>query len=370
VTIEWIATCPDGTRDVLVAELSALGAAELRAGHRAVRFTADLATGYRAHLDLRTASRLQRVLATAPVDGVPALSAAFSAVDWAARLRPERPYSVQVHLGDDEARSLGEEAVTAALHRAIAASPAPPRPDPDGDVTLVAHLHGGVCTLGLDTAGKALHKRGWRVQGHPAVLKETLAAAILLLAGYDGTEALHDPMCGSGTMVIEAAYLALRKSPLIHRKRGEFGFEHHADFDRALWRRVCDEARSRRLPAPPAPLSGADADPRFVEVARQGALRARVEKHLRLSTGRLEDHPAPGPGGLLVANLPYGERIGRDLERSYAAIGRALRERYGGWRAALLVPRDGPRDALGLRVDRAIPLRNGALPVLLLLTAR
>lgn len=349
---------------MLVGELAGLGVSGVVPLHRGVAFDADLETAYRAHLWLRTASRLQRHVAELDATSLPALAAAAAAVDWPAFLRPHRPFAVTVALTDDAARRLGSESVIAAIAGGVAGPPH--QQDAEGAMTLVAHVRGGVCTLGLDTAGRALHKRGWRVGGHPAVLKETLAAAILLLAGYDGKEPLYDPMCGSGTLVIEAAYLALGKAPLIHRGKGDFALEHLAGFDRALWRRVQDEARAAKRPEPPAPLFASDQRAEYVEVARQGALRARVERHITFSVARIQDATPPADRGLLIANLPYGERIGAG-EALYADVGRVIRTRFPSWRFALLVPEEAPRGALRLHVAREVALKNGALPVRLLM---
>ena len=373
--VRWIATCPDDTKGVLVAELQALGVREPRPIYRGAAFEATLEVGYRAHLCLRTASRIQRIVADVPAGSPAALEAAVAALGWSAWLLARYPFTVSPILTDAEAKALGEPAVRDAVARGIARSFAAaglPAPRFDGEaddaVTLVAHLRAGVCTLGLDTAGRALHKRGWRLGGHPAVLKETLAASVLLLAGYDGSEPLLDPMCGSGTLVIEGAYIALHKAPLIHRGKDDFGFEHQAGFDRALWRRVSEQARAAKLPAPPAPIFASDVQPDFVELARKTALRARVEKHITFATASLYDLQPPAPRGLLVANLPYGERIGRgQFAALYQEVGRTLRERFQKWRAALLVPAAAPGDAIGLRARREIPLVNGALEVRLLL---
>lgn len=371
--VRWIATCPEDTKGVLVDELRALGVLEPRPLFRGVAFEADLETGYRAHLVLRTASRIQRIVADLPAGAAAELADAAAAIPWRSWLRPDRPFAVSPILTDNAARALGEEAVAAAIADAVARSfaggPAP-RLDPDAAfaVPLVAHLRGGVCTLGIDTAGRALHKRGWRTPGHPAVLKETLAAAVLLLAGYDGSEPLLDPMCGSGTLVIEGAYLALNKAPLIHRGKDDFALEHTAGFDRALWRRVADRARGAKRPEPAAPIFASDLRPEYVELARKTALRARVERHIRFSVAPVQELAPPAPSGLVVANLPYGERIGRgELQALYRDLGLVLRERLAGWRAALLVPEAAPRDALGLAPRREIPLMNGALEVRLLL---
>ncbi len=373
VALRWIATCPDETKGVLAAELARLGVQEPRPLYRGVAFEADLETGYRAHLWLRTASRIQRVVADLPARTAAELAAAASAISWPAWLAGKYPFTVSPILTDADARSVGEEAAQAAIASSVAGSfaaagIAAPRFDSGdkGAATLVAHLRGGLCTLGLDTAGRALHKRGWRLPGHPAVLKETLAASVLLLAGYDGSEALLDPMCGSGTLAIEGAYIALEKAPLIHRGKDDFGFEHQAGFDRALWRRVSEQARAAKRPAPLAPIFASDIRQTYVDLARQTALRARVEKHMTFSTASLHELEPPAAGGLLVANLPYGERIAA-LPTLYREVGRALGERFSAWRAALLVPAEAPIDALGMRPQREISLKNGALDVLLLL---
>ena len=373
----YIATCPDDTTPVLVRELAALGASGLRPLYRGVAFEADLETAYRAHLQLRTASRIQRIVAELPADSAAGLEAAASAVPWPSLLLAQFPFTVSPILTDAAARSVGDSAVQSALASAVArsfssAGLAAPRFDPEAKnpVTLMAHLRAGVCTLGLDTAGRALHKRGWRLPGHPAVLKETLAAALLLFADYDGTEPLLDPMCGSGTIAIEGAYIALNKAPLIHRGKDDFGFEHQAGFDRALWRRVSEQARAAKLPAPPAPIFASDVREEYVELARKTALRARVERHITFSVASFIGRSPPAPHGLLVANLPYGERIGGGKVPSlYGDVGRTLRDNFSAWRAALLVPADAPAGALGLSPSREIPLMNGALEVRLLLFA-
>ncbi|HET9752955.1 MAG TPA: RNA methyltransferase [Myxococcales bacterium] len=371
----WIATCPDETKGVLAEELAGLGVRDARPIYRGVAFEADLETGYRAHLWLRTASRIQRIVAELPAEAAAALEASAASVPWPSWLLGRYPFSVSAILTDDAARTVGEAAVQAAIANAVArsfsaAGLSPPRFDAGGGgkVTLIAHLRGGVCTLGLDTAGRALHKRGWRLGGHPAVLKETLAASVLLLAGYDGTEPLLDPMCGSGTLAIEGAYIALHKAPLIHRGKDDFGFELQAGFDRPLWRRISDQARAAKLPAPAAPLFASDVRAAWVELARKTALRARVERHISFSVASLHELEPPASSGLLVANLPYGERL-EQAPALYREVGRTLRQRFSAWRVALLVPAAAPAEALGLAPQREIALMNGALPVRVLLFA-
>ncbi len=369
--LRWLATCPEDTKAVLVEELRAQGVEPTARVFRGVRFEADLATAYRLHLVLRTASRIQRIVAEFEASGLDDLAEAARLVDWTQWLRARRPYRVQPVVPDDIDGAAVEEAIAEAVAARFEGQEAP-RYDADHDypVTIVAHVREDRVTLGLDTADRALHKRGWRLGGHPAVLKETLAAAILLLAGYDGTEPLLDPMCGSGTIAIEGAYIALGKAPLIHRGKDDFGLEHHQGFDRALWRQVSDQVRADKRDALPAPIFARDLRADFVDLARKGALRARVEKYITWETGAFEALEPPAERGLLVANLPYGERIGRgDVERLYGTVGQLLAARYAGWRVAFLVPADAPVYLLGLDRPASHRLKNGSLDVRLLVTA-
>jgi putative N6-adenine-specific DNA methylase len=224
--------------------------------------------------------------------------------------------------------------------------------------------------LSLDTSGKSLHKRGYRESGHPAPLKETLAAAILQLAGYDGTQPFMDPMCGSGTLAIEAAMLAVRKAPRIHRKKGEFYFEWLKDLDRPLWRASQDRVRAEKLEAPPAPIVASDIDASYVAMAQKSALKARVEKYMSFATRRFQDCEPCAASGLLVTNLPYGDRIGSregDVRQLYEEVGDTLKQKFSGWQAAILAATASPYKAIGLKPGRTVALMNGSIPCRLLL---
>lgn len=373
--MQWIATCPHETVDVLESELQAMGIQNQTRFHRGVFFDCDLENAYRAHLLLRTASRLQRVVAKFKVSDIPSLEAGLKKIDWTEWLRSQKPFHVMPALTDDKAKSLNEDGIVSAVVQSIQKSAfksGTPKFNPDAEepITIVLFLRDGNCVLGIDTAGRALHKRGWRTQGHPAVLKETLAASMLMLAGYTGDEPLLDPMCGSGTIVIEAAYIALNKAPLIHRGKDDFALEHLAGFDRALWRTVSDRLRAQKKAELPAPIYVSDMQEKYVEVAKASALRARVEKHLHFSVGRFQDIEPPAERGLLMMNLPYGERIGGNtVQALYREVGDTIKKRFPKWRAALLISEEFPDSVFGLKIAKKISLRNGALPVKLLLTS-
>ncbi len=371
--MEWIATCPHETVDVLASELQSLGIKEQTKLYRGIMFNCDLETAYRTHLLLRTASRIQRVVAKFDITD---FQTALKNISWPDWLRSHRPFMVMPTLADPDAQKLNEDAIVTSVVQSIQKSAfekSPPKfnPEADNPITIVLFIRGGTCVIGIDTAGRALHKRGWRTTGHPAVLKETLAASILLLAGYNGEEPLLDPMCGSGTIPIEATYIALNKAPLIHRGKDDFALEHLAGFDRALWRRVSDQLRAQKKSSLKEPIYASDIKSEFVEVARATALRARVEKYINFSVKAFADLEPPAPSGLLIANLPYGERIGSGMiDQLYREVGQIIKQRFLKWRVALLVPSEAPIHLLGLKATKEISLLNGSLPVKLLILER
>ncbi|QQR79275.1 MAG: hypothetical protein IPJ69_07755 [Deltaproteobacteria bacterium] len=371
--MRWIATCPHETVDVLSQELIGLGIQNQTRLHRGIAFDTDLETAYRAHLSLRTASRLQRIVREFSLPDIETLHHELKNIVWSDWLRSHRPFTVTPALTDLQSQNLGEAKIIEAVVDSIQSSAfekKPPLFDPEADnpISIVLFIRNGICVLGIDTAGRALHKRGWRLTGHPAVLKETLAASILLLAGYTGEETLLDPMCGSGTIIIEAAYIALNKAPLIHRGKDDFSLEHLAGFDRNLWRRVSDQLRAQKKAELRAPIYASDINPKYVKVAQDSSLRARVEKYIHFSSQPFQQCHPPTPRGLLVANLPYGERIGAGIiDTLYQDIGNVIQKQFSNWSIALLVPQNAPIHLLKLKTTQQVDLMNGALPVKLLI---
>jgi putative N6-adenine-specific DNA methylase len=373
--VRLVATCPEETKPALAAELQAFGATDLRPRYRAIEFDATPALFYEMHLGLRTASRLLRVIKEVPAHTAQMLHSQVRRLHWSEWFDRRHGFMVEP-VGIEAAGAITPKQVVTQVREGVreaftTAGQAPPPVDTEEPkVVIVAHLARGRCTLCFDTSGKSLHKRGYREAGHPAPLKETLAAAILQFAGYDGTQPFLDPMCGSGTLAIEAAMIAVRKAPQIHRRKGAFHFEWLADFDRALWRETQERIRAAKLEQPPAPLVASDIEPRYVEMARKSALKARVERYLRFETARVQDVVPPADHGVLVTNLPYGDRIGGSREetsRLYGEVGDVLKQRFAGWTAAILAADASPFKAIGLKPRRTIELRNGSIPCRLLL---
>ena len=218
-------------------------------------------------------------------------------------------------------------------------------------------------TVSIDTSGALLHRRGWRLEGGEAPLRETLAAALLALAEHAPDEPLCDPMCGSGTLVIEAALAAIGRAPGIARS---FAFERFVSFDAARWTALCEAARASESPRALA-LVAADADEAQLEVARRNAARAGVAELIDFRCVSLGQLKPPAERGLVVTNPPYGKRIGAHggapLRELYNELGRALKGAFARWRAAVVVEDQRMLAPLGLSARGAHVLPNGGLRV-------
>jgi putative N6-adenine-specific DNA methylase len=241
--------------------------------------------------------------------------------------------------------------------------------EPGEGLTLLVRVEGDTCTVSADTSGEPLHRRGYRQEVSRAPLRETLAAGILVLAGYDGMAPLVDPMCGSGTFLIEGAWMSQQRAPGLGRP---FAFERFPGFDAGAWAERRARAEAQALPAPRAVLRGHDLNAGSLGTARRNARRAGVTLTLERQDVRTLTLPTGLGPGWVVANPPYGKRVGEgeDLPGLYRALGATLRRAFGGWRAAVLVPEEtGLIRALALPGARELPVRNGGLRCRLLLCA-
>jgi putative N6-adenine-specific DNA methylase len=321
-----------------------------------------------ANLRLRTASRVLLRLGSFRAPDAGALVKGLAGLPlsrvWDGKAPPR--LSVTLH----RSRLPGPDAVLSAAARAWGLPSVARAGELDEEssagLTLLVRGEGGAWTVSADTSGDALHRRGYRQEVSRAPLRETLASGILLLAGYDGVAPLVDPMCGSGTFLIEAAWMSMGRDPGLARA---FAFESFPGFDAAAWTARKQRAEAEALPAPRGALRGYDLNAGALGTARRNARRAGVTLALERHDVRTLAAPPDGPG-LLVANPPYGKRVGEaeDLPGLYRALGATLRKGFGGWRAALLVPEDkGLVQALGLPEARSLPVRNGGLRCRLLL---
>ena len=373
--LRYVATVPRGLAELLVRELAGLGIADARERGAGVIFSGGLEAGYRACLHSRVASRVLLEIAVFNAPTADDYYAAARAIDWRAHVDPERtlacdfsgrhPAITHTQFGTLRLK----DAICDQLRDATGR-----RPDVDTQrpaVRVHAHANGPQVTLYIDLAGEGLHRRGYRSEAGEAPLRENLAAGVLLRAGWPEAAArgapFLDPMCGSGTLVIEAAQIAAGIAPGLGRDY--YGFLGWRGHDGALWSRLVEEARASVQAAIPSRIRGTDREAAVLRIAQDNARRAGVAGlvefgHLPLSAVRPED----ATPGFIATNPPYGERLG-DVSAARTAhreLGSVLREHFVGWKAAILTGLPGATRELQLRVQRSHDLWNGPIECRLL----
>src|SRR5262245_41603979 len=371
----FFVTCARGVEPVLHAEAKALKLAKLERQVGGVRFEGTRRDGWRANLMLRTAVRVLQRLARFEARDADALHAAVHDQPWERWLAPEGSLAVQAQSTEsvlDHTQFLEQRVKDAVVDRFRArtgARPAVDREDPSLRIHL--HLFRDRATLSLDTSGEALHRRGWRVHQGKAPLAENLAAALLLFADWDRRAPLVDPFCGSGTIAIEAAWLAAGIAP---GSRRPFGFERWLDHDACAFAELRAACNRPSAPKKRPVLIGSDLDPERVAEAHANAEHAGVGDWVRLEVADARElELRRGWNASIVTNAPYGLRIGPDARGEgelldlYRALGARLREQGAGCSLALLALEREHVRALGLRGLRRVPLVNGGLECLLAL---
>jgi putative N6-adenine-specific DNA methylase len=366
----YFATCGRGIETVLADELRALGAADVAPGRGGVSFAGGRALLYRANLWLRTAVRVLMPILEAPVTSPDELYDAVRSVDWSQYLTPEHTLAVDCNVRDSHlthskyAALRTKDAVCDQFVERCGRRPSVDVEEPM--VGLNLHVYRDRATLSLDSSGMSLHKRGYRPIQTRAPLNEALAAALVLLTGWRGAP-FADPLCGSGTLPIEAAWIALRRPPGLTRKR--FGFQGWVDYDVELWTALRDEARRGVLKALPAPVLASDLRGDAVSFAISNARAAGIGHLLRVEKRDVRDfRPTPGPPGVLLCNPPYGERIGeeKDLFGLYRLLGEVFAQRCPGWACYVFTGNPRLAGAIGLTPATEVPLYNGKIPCRLL----
>jgi len=350
---ELFAVASPGLEPAVRSELRALHFAAVSAAPGGVAFRGDLREAARANLWLRSATRVLLRVAEFDAPGRRELLARSARANLSPFLEPGRP--AKIHAACHKSRLYHSGLVEEVLREALAL-PSPQSGEPS--ILLLARLVHDRCTLSIDTSGELLHRRGWRQETSRAPLRETLAAGMLLLCGYDGSQAFADPMCGSGTLAIEAALLAGGRAPGLRRA---FAIEAFPGFSAQAMAALRAEAEAAAH-APAHPILAADVHAGALASARRNAERAGVLAHVRFErcdAGRLR---APAETGLLLTNPPYGARLA-GTDDAVAALDAALRGPFRTWKRAFLAPARGRRAGLGLPVERATTLDNGGIRV-------
>ena len=372
----WIATAPVGAASVLAEELKQFGAEDIRERSHDVKFQGTLEVGYRTCLWSRTATRVLLSLGSIDASSSKAVYEAAKRIDWREHLVPGATLACDCSGGNESIRhtiygsQLLKDAVCDNLRDATGERPniKPERPD----VLLHLHVEGPTALVSVDFSGESLHRRGYRSEGGRAPLKENVAAAVLLRAGWPNIAEqggiLLDPMCGSGTFLTEGAMIAADAAPAIDRDY--FGFLGWRGHDAELWERLRAEARARRAARPARRcILGSDNDSEAVRMAIANGAHAGVADWLHIEKRSLSEVARPkGETGLVVANPPYGERIGAEsgLPALYSELGAVLRERFQGWQAAILTGNPPLARNLGVYAKRTHRVFNGTIECRLL----
>lgn len=367
----YFATCGRGIEPVLAKELRQLGASAVEPGRGGVQFAGGVEVLYRANLWLRTAIRVLMPILEADVQSPEQLYDAVRSLDWARYLTPDHTLAVDSNVRDSR--------ITHSKYAALKTKDAicdwfvdrcGRRPSVNVDEPMVGlnlHIHRDHAVLSLESSGESLHKRGYRPILTKAPLNEALAAAVVQFSGWQPDTPFIDPMCGSGTLPIEAAWLALQRPPGLTRKR--FGFQGWMDYDVRLWTALRDDARQKMLKQLPAAILGFDARNDAMAFAQRNAKAAGIGHLLQFDVRDLRDfRPPSGPPGTLVCNPPYGERLGEEeeLRGLYRLIGEVIRERCAGWRVFVFTGNRELAAEIGLDPLQEVQLFNGKISCRLL----
>jgi putative N6-adenine-specific DNA methylase len=363
-TVPFYATCPRGLAPALAAELSALGAVEVKAGEAGVEFEGPFGLAYATNLESRLATRILARVAKFDYRNESDVYEGARRVRWHAHFGVDRTFKVETNAVRAPVRSLDfitlkvKDAIADTFREALGRRPDVATREPD--VRVHAFLDAKWCTLYLDTSGEPLFKRGRRDQVGEAPLKKNLAAGLLRLAGWTPDQALLDPMCGAGTILVEAAEMALGLAP----GRGRaFGFEKLARFDAPAWERVKAESAGRARAPGPRAIHGSDLYGRTLDAARANLRDMGLEGVVSLKQANMLELSAPAPSGLLVTNPPYGVRLGEkeQLAKFYPELGHLLKQRFAGWTAYIFSGDPELPKRIRLSATKRTVLYNGAI---------
>jgi 23S rRNA (guanine2445-N2)-methyltransferase / 23S rRNA (guanine2069-N7)-methyltransferase len=377
IALQFFASCPPGVADLTAAELRECGATQTREFKLGVQFEGSLEVAYRACLWSRTASRVLMPVGMFPAPTPEALYEGASAIDWSEHVAPTGTLAIEfggsssgithTHFGALKTK----DAIVDQFRARTGERPSINLEQPD--IRIDVRLDRERATVSLDLSGESLHRRAYRARGVAAPLKENLAAAVLLRCGWPAIARegeFVDPMCGSGTLAIEAALIALDIAPGSMRRH--FGFIGWRGHDKALWQRLIEEAAAKREASASRriTLRGYDNDPAAVRAAIENVERARLRGYVHIERRELAEltRESEAPTGLVVTNPPYGERIGdqEKLQALYETLGQRLREHFEGWKAAVLTGNPPLAKAIGINARRSHTLFNGKIECRLL----
>ncbi|NBH91441.1 MULTISPECIES: class I SAM-dependent RNA methyltransferase [Duncaniella] len=364
---EMVAKTFKGLEEILAEELRQLGAVNVEPGRRMVSFEGDLAMLYRANICCRTALSILKPIYKFIAKDTDSLYEMVKEYNWSDVMSIEKTFSIDTTSHSSEfthSRFVTyrvKDAIVDYFKDRFGQDKRPGVRLNDADVMINVHIDGDRVTLSLNSSGESLHKRGWRVAQTEAPINEVLAAGIILKSGWRGDSPLVDPMCGSGTFLIEAAMIAAGIKPGSFRK--DFAFEHWRDYDAELFEKVMAEDSGLR--EVPFKIYGSDISPKAVAIAERNILSAGVDEYINLRIKPLqlwEEAPAGGAPGVLITNPPYGERINvQDMEQLYKTLGTKFKRVFLGYHAWVISSNIDYLTAIGLTPSVKEAMQNGGL---------
>lgn len=361
-TFEMVAKTLYGLEEVLAGELISLGANEVQIGRRMVSFEGNMELLYKANFYCRTALRILRPIYHFKAKDADTVYKEVMKVEWDKYLTLDKTFAIDsVIYSEDFNHSKfvayrTKDAIVDYFMEKYEKRPSVRVNNPDLYINI--HISHNDCTLSIDSSGESLHKRGYRVDQIEAPLNEVLAAGLIMKTGWKGESNFIDPMCGSGTLLIEAAMIALNIAPGVHRKG--FAFEKWVDFDQELFDRIYnDESNEKEFTFK---CYGSDVSPDAIEIARKNVRSAGLSKYIDLQVLPFQQFQEPPKPGIMVTNPPYGERISsRDLMGLYTMIGERMKHVFAGYKVWILSYKDECFEKIGLRPSEKMKVINGSL---------
>ncbi len=367
---DYFATVARGLEEIAAKELEKLGATNVRPDFTGVHFQGDKELLYRVNLWSRILFRVLVPIAKVKSYNARELYNSVQEIDWSPYLHPKMTFAVNCtgkndRLNHTHFTSLQiKNSIVDLQQRQFNQRSNIDTENPD--LLINAHIDNNRCTIALDSSGTSLHRRGYRPAMGLAPLKETLAAALIEMTQWQADSTFFDPLCGSGTLPIEAAFKALNIAPGLYRQ--QFGFQTWQEFDRDLWLQLVREARNDRLSKLDFSIIGSDNSAEIIEQAKINAGNCRLETSLEFTQQELFNIKPPSDRGIIICNPPYGKRIGTEPELAelYKLLGDIFKQRFTGWTAYILTGNKQLSKQIGLRTAKRIPIYNGSLPCTLL----
>lgn len=363
-TFDMVATTQQFLEPVLVKELLNLGATNVEKHNRAVSFTGDLSVMYRANLCTRTALKILVPFTKFKARNERDLYEEIRHIEWEKYLDVDGTLAVHTSLSTDyfnHSQFVSQKTKDAIVDRYREKFGRRPSVDiANPHLSIAVHIVRDEVSISFDSSAESLHRRGYRTEQTLAPINEVTAAGMVLLTEWDGTGAFVDPMCGSGTILIEAALYAKNIAPGLFKKH--FGFMHWKNYDRVLWQTLVDEAKAK-IKETDTIFLGSDKTFKAIEIARANATRAGLDEDIRLSNKRFEEVKAPqGIKGMVVINPPYGERLPiEEIGPFYKEMGDKLKQEFDGYTAWIISSNVGALKKVGLAASQRLTLFNGPL---------